>query len=192
MAEAIPQRELLRRFEEELAGVDADARRLVDGLSEAQLAWSPPDGGWSISQVYEHLATSNRSYLGPMRDAIERAEVSGRGNVERAWTPSFFGGILARSLQPSARRGLPTPKIWKPSADAPRGSLEAFLATQRTIAELLGKAHGIDLVGTRVSSPVSRFIRMNLGDAFQVLLIHDRRHLGQIERILGRETFPRA
>lgn len=192
MAEAIPQRELLRRFEEELASVDAEARRLADGINEAQLAWSPPDGGWSISQVFEHLATSNRSYLGPMLAAIERAEGSGRGNLERSWTPSFFGGMLARSLQPSARRGLPTPKVWKPSHEARPGALEAFLATQQTMGALLGKAHGIDLVGTRVSSPVSRFVRMNLGDAFQVLLIHDRRHLGQIARILARETFPRS
>jgi hypothetical protein len=37
---------------------------------------------------------------------------------------------------------------------------------------------------------VSRFIRLNLGDAFMILVVHSRRHLGQIARILARENFP--
>jgi hypothetical protein len=50
----------------------------------------------------------------------------------------------------------------------------------------------VDLVAARLSSPASRLIRMNLGDAFRILVVHGRRHLGQIERVLARDAFPRA
>jgi hypothetical protein len=43
------------------------------------------------------------------------------------------------------------------------------------------EADGHDL-GVGFSSPVSPLIRLNLGDAFRVLVVHCHRHLGQVER----------
>jgi hypothetical protein len=184
------QDELLRHCMDEVVAIDAEAQRLTGGLAEGQLQWNPPDGGWSIAQVFDHLATSNGSYFGPMRSAMERARAAGAGRPDRPWRSSFLGGVLIRSLRPSARRALPTPHSWRPGRAQRTDPLEAFLATQGTLAELLREAKEIDLVDTRLSSPVSRLIRLNLGDAFMILVVHDRRHLGQIARILARESFP--
>jgi len=41
-----------------------------------------------------------------------------------------------------------------------------------------------------LSSPISRLIRLNLGDCFAILVAHARRHLGQIERIKTHAEFP--
>lgn len=187
---SMAQEALLRQCADEVVAIDAEARRLAAPLSETQLQWNPPGGGWSIAQVFDHLATANGSYFGPMAAAIQRAKTAGKARRKRDWRPSFFGGLLIRSLEPSARRGMPSPRVWRPAKEQRAGALEAFLATQGTLAELLREAAGIDLVGVRISSPVSRFIRLNLGDAFKVLVVHDRRHLGQIERVLAQEGFP--
>lgn len=184
------QDDLQRECEDEVAWIDAEVRRLTEGRPEDQLRWNPSDGCWSISQVFDHLTAANGSYFGPVRGAIDRAQALGKVRRAQRWKPSFFGAMLVRSLQPSTTRGLPSPKMWRPGSSQRPGAVQAFLATQTTLAELLREARGIDLLETRLSSPVSRFIRLNLGDAFKVLTVHSRRHLGQVERILARDAFP--
>jgi uncharacterized damage-inducible protein DinB len=185
---AVRQQELLTQCAADVERVDAEARRLTAGLSEAQLQWNPPDGGWSVAQVFAHLVKANASYFDRMRAAI--AAGPRRETDDASWRPTVFGGLLYRSLEPSNRRGAPSPKMWRPASHPPADTLDNFLATQATLAGLIRDAAGVDLVRTRLSSPVSRLIRVNLGDALRVLVVHDWRHLGQVERVLARPGFP--
>lgn len=187
----IAQDDLLERCERELAKVDEEAGRLAGELSEEQLRWSPPDGGWSVAQVFAHLAIANGSYLEGIRTAIARERQSGARRQRETWKPTFFGGLLIRSQESSSRRSMPSPRLWRPSAVQPTGALEAFLDSQRAVASLVREARGIDLMRARLLSPVSRLIRLNVGDAFSVLAAHDWRHLGQVRRILALPGFPR-
>ena len=188
----MPQSELLRDCRSQLERVDARARELTGSLTEDQMRWTPPDGGWGIAQVFAHLVASNGSYLPRLRDAFTKQRRAGTGSGERLWKPTFFGRMLIRSLDPRSQRRMPSPAGWRPRSDRPSGTLEAFLACQREIAELTEAATEVDLVRTRVSSPVSRLIRLNAGDAFRIFVVHDWRHLGQIERLTGRPGFPSA
>ena len=184
----IPQEQLLRDSEEELERIDAEARRIAGGLSPEQLQWQPPDGGWSAAQVLAHLATANGSYVEPLRRAIDADRASGRPATHTAWTPSFFGGMLIRSMDPANTRRMPSPRIWRPTVVQPAGALDDFLESQRVIRELVRSAHGIDLVRARLSSPVSRFIRVNAGDVIRIFVAHAWRHLGQMRRVIERRV----
>jgi hypothetical protein len=50
------------------------AARLVQqhaaGLTEAELDWLPPDGGWPLRRVLHHLARSERLYAGSLDEAL--------------------------------------------------------------------------------------------------------------------------
>lgn len=63
---------------------------------------------------------------------------------------------------------------------------------QEDLGHLLTEASGIDWRGVRMRSPVTRLVRMNLGDALTVLVVQAERHAAQIERVkkatLGNET----
>lgn len=189
--EAIAQDDLLAECERELAKVNEETRRLAGQLSEEQLRWPPPDGGWSVAQVFAHLAITNRSYLEGIHAAVARQRESGAPRRRATWKPTFFGRLLIRSLQPSSRRSMPSPRVWRPGREQPTGSIEAFLESQAAIASLVREAGGIDLTRARLSSPVSRLIRLNVGDAFRVFVVHDWRHLGQVGRIMAHPEFPR-
>jgi hypothetical protein len=67
--------------------------------------------------------------------------------------------------------------------------LERYLEQLRAIRR---EAAGLDLRRTRVVSPVTRLVRMNVGDALALLLTHERRHLGQIGRVRESAGFPAA
>jgi hypothetical protein len=61
--------------------------------------------------------------------------------------------------------------------------VEAFLQMQQEIARLLREGADLDWRSIRISSPVNRLVRLNLGDAYVVLVIHTQRHLNQVARI---------
>ena len=55
----------------ELDRVEPRTRVAVTGLHEAKFRELPPDGGWSVAQVFEHLCRSNLCYLdGPLTSAV--------------------------------------------------------------------------------------------------------------------------
>lgn len=170
---------MLAQLASELDRVEPRTRVAVTGLPEARFREIPPDGGWSVEQVFEHLCISNLSYLdGPLPPAVERAVR--RGAWSGAWRPSLVGGWLTRTLMEGSKN-VPTPRPYRVTA-APRPNVvDEFLATMRRTRELMERADGHDLrVG--LASPVSPLIRMNLGDAFRVLVVHAHRHLAQVER----------
>jgi hypothetical protein len=55
---------------------------------------------------------------------------------------------------------------------------------------LIERARPLEWRRLRIASPLSRLIRLNLGDCFMVGVAHARRHLGQIERIRAQPGFP--
>ena len=186
----IAQAELLRRSASEIEAIRTEAQRLTGSLTSAQLRWAPPEGGWSVAQVLDHVVTASSSYFERMQGAAAGGRMrSGEG---RPWKPSFFGGMLIRSLEPANRKKYPSPKVWRPEQRDLPDALPAFLEAHRTLAGIVSSAAEVDLVRTRLSSPVSRLIRLNLGDAIRVLIVHAQRHLGQAERLIARPDFPGA
>lgn len=151
----------------------------LEHVDRAALDWQPPEGGWSAGQVLEHLCVANDSYLAELRTLLSRSEPAAHNGGDPMWRPSFAGRLLARSME--SPRKLPAPKIWRP-APAPRPNVIAeFLARQREIHALIRRSMGTEWRRVRMASPVSSFIRMNIGDAFTVLVRHAERHFRQID-----------
>lgn len=168
---------LLSALAPRLARLEPRTRALVSGLTPAQLGATPPGGGWSVAQVLEHLCLGNEAYAGPLAAAIAKAKE--RGGVARPHRSSFFGGLLARAVSESNTGRLPTTPKMVPLAVRDH-VLDAFLATLTRIEALAREADGADL-RTGMWSPLAP-IRLNVGDAFLVLVGHCERHLGQAER----------
>ena len=162
-----------------MQALDARAAEL-EQVDRAALDWQPPQGGWSAGQVLEHLCVANDSYLVELRKLLSRSTSAATRNVGDAmWRPSFAGRLLVRSME--SPRKLPAPKAWRP-APAPRPNVIAeFLARQREIEALIERSMGNEWQRMRMASPVAAFIRMNVGDAFTVLVRHAERHFRQID-----------
>lgn len=173
----MPQDEYARALRQELRAVDAQLAAAAAAATPEERAWTPPDGGWSVDRVLEHLVVSNASYLPLIEGMIATAP---RVSADTVWRSSLLGGLLVRSLR-SPRRA-PAPRIWRPAA-APRPRLLEELRSQHAALErLLDAADGADWRRARTRSPASALVRLNLGDCFGVLVAHAARHLGQIER----------
>lgn len=163
----------------------AEIRALRDQLAYLQQGWRPPDGGWSIAQVFEHLLMSDRSYLPEMRRMVESGS---KGDAP--WQPTLFGGLLARSLAPGKTRKLPAPRAWRPAPEPRAHVIDEYIELREELVALIERARGVDLRRNMMRSPAASLIRLNLGDAFQILVVHTQRHLQQIARIRKHPDFP--
>ena len=159
-----------------LAALTPRTQAVITGLSPAQLATRPPAGGWSIGEVLEHLVRGNGAYL----DRIPVVAAAARSRTARPYAPSFFGRLLLGAIAESNPRRLPAPRKVQPltvRADV----TAAFLGTLERTAVLARETDGADL-RARFWSPIAP-IPLHLGDAFDIVVTHAERHLGQAERV---------
>jgi hypothetical protein len=169
----------LRSVLADLDRLEPRARELVLGLDDATFRRVPPDGGWSIAQVFEHLCIADASYLDDcLPAAIERAKAR-RGGTR--WRSTWIGAWLRKTL---ARRDnkLPAPKPYRVGTDVRPDVVEAWLSGVRRLRELVVAADGLDL-NVKLRSPVAWFVRLTLGDALAIPVVHGHRHLDQVARI---------
>ena len=163
----------------ELDRIEPRTRVAVTGLPESKFREVPPDGGWSVAQVFEHLCIVTASYLdGPLPAALAKARE--RGPSSRPWKPSFVGGWLTKSMSEGGKP-MPSPAPWRVGPVARERAVDEFLALIARLRTALIEADAGDL-GVGVTSPASPIIRMNLGDALRLCVVHCHRHLAQAER----------
>jgi hypothetical protein len=155
---------------------------LARPLDPEQLVRRPPNGGWSVGHVLEHLCVTSELYEAPIRNLLRSARPDAAAPL-RPWKPTLIGRFTVNMFERPTR--MPTPKRMAPAASPRGGVVESFLAHQRTLAQMLGDANGFDWRRLRLSSPViSLPIRFNLGDVFSILVVHAERHTRQMERIV--------
>ena len=168
---------MLAQLMPELERIEPRARAAVAGLPASKFIEKPPDGGWSIAETFEHLCRANLSYLdGPLPGAIEKA----RARAPKPWRPSLTGRLLAGTMLEGGKP-VPTARAWRVTGEPRPNVVDAFLATVERVRAAMLEADGHDL-GVSFPSPLVSLVRLNLGDAFRVLVMHCHRHLAQVER----------
>jgi hypothetical protein len=180
----------LEDYRRQIEAVNDDARDLLAGLSEAQVNWRPTAAHWSIAECLDHLTVTNREMMERIEAAIKEARsrgLTGRGPFRYG----MVGNMIVRSMEPPVKMKFKAPKIFKPRADQ---SLEAvsqdFFAVQDELRRLIEEANGINLSRVKITSPVTKLIKLSLGQSFGLLATHERRHLWQARQIREHPAFP--
>ncbi len=185
----------LDEYLRQVRDLENDARQLTRGLSPRQFNWSPEAGRWSIAECLVHLNAVAEPYCEAIAKAIEtgreRAVVAG-GPVQYSWLERW----MIRSLEPPPKRRLPAPSIFRPTAKHNQHSLadvlDEFVGLKQRFADLLGEANGLNVGKIKVTSPVSKLMRLRLGAAFAFLASHERRHLWQAHQVRESAAFPES
>lgn len=174
----------------QLEAINEDARDLIADLSETQFNWTPAPGQWSIGECLDHLNVTNRELIKPLHEAIKDAHARGRtfqGPFRHGWLVNKF----VRSMEPPVKRKFKAPAIFRPR---PQMSLievsREFFAVQDEVLQLIEEANGIHLARVKIASPVSRFLKYSVGQAFDLIATHERRHLWQAREVKAQRSFP--
>ena len=181
------QRDLQENLHQRTLATRHELARLVRPLDGERLHRRPPDGGWSVGQVLEHLCISVEIYEPGFQTMLRSARGDAAAAL-REWKPAIFGRMLVYSL--TAPRKLPAPKGMAPAVTPRGGVLEAFLGHHSTLATRIQDTGRFDWRAAHMASPVvprvlQPLARLNLGDVLSVFVVHAERHARQIERVIA-------
>jgi hypothetical protein len=178
------QHELHQALKSEALANHRRVSELARPLDPERLVRRPTPPGWSVGEVLEHLCIADELYHKPLTALVTTARPDA-GAPAREWRPSIFGKLIAGAL---ARPGkMKAPGRFKPGASPRNGVVEDFLARDSRLIAMMDDAASLDWRALRMSSPALPvpIIRLNLGDVFKIHVVHVRRHLGQMERVVN-------
>jgi hypothetical protein len=182
----------LEGYREQFEAVKRDAEGLLAGLSDAQFNWRPAPGAWSIAECLAHLSVTGQFYLPRIDRSIREAREAGRtgrGPFRYGPLQRFF----VRGIEPPAKLKFKAPKIFTPMPEHLLSVITpAFMNLQDQLIERLHDARGLHLSRIKLASPVSRLLRISLGQVFPFIAAHERRHLWQARRVRDDSGFPSA
>ena len=182
----------LEGYREQFEAVKRDASGLVEGLSEAQFNWRPSPGAWSIAECLAHLNVTGQFFLPRIDRRTREARADGMLS-EGPFRYGLLARVLVRGMEPPAKLKFKAPKIFQPMSEHLSAVIvPAFMSLQDQLVERLGAARGVDLGRVKVTSPVSRLVKISLGQVFPFIAAHERRHLWQARRVREDTNFPVA
>jgi hypothetical protein len=181
------QRDLQKSLRERTLATCQELARLVRPLDPERLHRRPPDGGWSVGHVLEHLCVSVEIYESGLDAMLRTARIDAAAAL-REWKPTLFGRMLVYSL--GAPRKLPAPKGIAPAVTPRAGVLETFLGMHSALATRIEDTGRFDWRSAHMASPVVPRVmrplaRLNIGDVYSVFVVHAERHAKQIERVVA-------
>jgi hypothetical protein len=176
-------KDVIEKFLSEAPHLKTAVSNVFGELNEDQLNRKLSPDKWSIGECIDHLVISHDQYLKNIRKIeFERIEP---GNDSKPYKHTIFGNILVNSVSPEATRKVKTFKVFKPIHKLIAiGVVDDYHRSLDELIEVARKFEGYDLIKIKISSPISSFIRLNLGDAFMIHLNHDRRHIDQANKVL--------
>jgi hypothetical protein len=172
------------------ATIASDAQTVFGGLTKEQLNWKPAPERWSVAQCFDHLMTSNSGYL-PIIDSVVNGHKKSSVWQKLPLLPGLWGKMLIKSLDPKQARKIKAPKKFQPAQSDVSGSIiNDFSAQQRQLIEKIKATENLDLERIVITSPVASFVAYSLMDAYRIIVVHERRHFQQAQRVTEENGFP--
>jgi len=188
-----PQNPALDRWKQEAQAIARTFEELWSGASEEQRRWKQNAKSWSIAECIDHLRATNAAYRINLESAIAGAKRKG-GRPQKPYAPGRLAHWLHGQLDPErSKRRLPAPGVFRPTMDRSDPEvLHRFLEEQQEVLRLLADAEEIDLNRSKLASPATPLLRLSVGEAFEAIVLHERRHLLQAQNLLKKAGFPGA
>lgn len=180
----------LQEYVRQIEAVNEDARDLLKDLSEERFNWQPAPGHWSIAECLDHLVVTGRELSKSINEAI--ADARSRGLLGRGpFHHGMIGNMIVRSMEPPAKMKFKAPKIFRPREGQSLAEVTRdFFTAQDEVLRLIREANGLNLARVKVTSPVYKLMKLSLGQAFNLVATHERRHLWQARQVKTHPAFP--
>jgi len=175
----------VKELKDQLDAAERDAQALVAGLAEERGGWRAETGSWSVAECLDHLATTNRVYLGAMKGSAIRGREQGRLRRGPA-LPGLIGRWFVSTMEPPVKAPfrMKAPRIVAPRSAPPlANAFTSFLTSQDEARAFLLEYADLDLAAVRFPNPFLRGIRFSLATGLHVIAAHERRHLWQAWRV---------
>jgi hypothetical protein len=182
MAESDP----IPRWKENVAELSRTFGDLWRDLTEEQRRWKEGSKVWSVAECIDHVRATNAAYRPNLARAIEEAK--GGGSPQEPYRVGRIARWFHAQIDPERnKRKVRAPGVFRPIMHSSDPTvLQRFLEEQREVERLLDEAHGVNLNRSKLSSPATKLLRLSIGEVFETIVLHERRHLQQARRVAAR------
>ena len=171
---------------------DEQHKRIEDtfnGLSVDQLSWAPDEKTWSVGHCLFHIWLTNDKYLVEVLKVIREGKY--QAPAEQEYQANGIGRRFIAKIGPVGGQNTPVPKALKPDKrTVPANILQLIVDQLAALDEFVQDSARVDMIRTKMRSPVMPLVKLQLGDVFMALAEHNERHLRQAERITNLAGFP--
>jgi hypothetical protein len=180
----IPELSDIEELKSQLEAAERDAQALVADLTEELGGWRSNASSWSVAECLDHLASTNRVYLGAMKQPAIHAREQGRTRRGPA-APGLLGRWFVGKMEPPVKAfRVKSPRSVEPRYALPLSdAFASFAASQDDVRAFLSAYADLDLAAVRFPNPFVRGIRFSLATGLHVITAHERRHLWQAWRV---------
>jgi len=168
----------------ELEKISEITKQIFGDLSPEQLNWKPSAESWSVGQCFEHLIVTNNLYFPNIQKVIDGKH---RNNFfsKIPFSTDLIAVLMKNALNPEQKRKMKTFKIFEPLASNVSPTIiEDFAENNRKLIEKIEACKEFDLHKIKIAEPLSVALNLRLDDAFEILIMHEKRHFKQAERVL--------
>lgn len=152
-------------------------------MDHAVLTNRPNAESWSAAECLAHLNLSVDPYFALWKKVLKGAPNAG----EDTYRLDFWGRILVWTLEPPPKFRFPAPAPFRPvNVEQPQLIVPEFLKRQAAILQILDDASGLVSGKVKIVSPFNKHVRYSVWSSFCVTASHERRHLWQAERAVGK------
>ncbi|HUF03475.1 MAG TPA: DinB family protein [Aridibacter sp.] len=175
---------------ERVCEVTSDARDAFGQMTGDQLNWKPGPDKWSVAQCIDHLITTNRSYF-EMIEKVVGGELQPNLWSRIPFWSGLVGYLIRRAVEPGSTRKVKTFPVFEPSqSDVPDTVVEDFAQCQERLMSYIRQTDHLDRDKVKLVSPVSDKVPLSLANAFEIIVIHERRHFQQAVAMTESDGFP--
>jgi hypothetical protein len=170
-------------------------RKQLSRLSDIQLTWKPTESTWSIKEIFAHL----NEYAAFYHPAFSKKIAATRFREPRLnFISSPLGKSAWKSMQlgqlKNVKRKFNAARSYNPTfqKELVKGDdVSIFEAFQNELLSILDSAKQVNIQRAKVSTSISKFVRLRLGDAFLFVIYHNQRHIQQAVNLMSHRAFPK-
>jgi hypothetical protein len=174
-----------------LEAAKTTVRELTEGLTDEQFNWRVEEGSWSIGECIDHLYEAGSKMVSPFNEKIEAGRqkgLTGTGPFKYGFLGNWFVNQSSDNVTPKKGR-IKTPALYAPGSDLKLDELvPKFITLQDDLIATVQSANGLDLKKIKAASPALKIIVLSMGQWFNLVTSHQRRHFDQAQRV--KDQFP--
>ncbi|MCL6493290.1 MAG: DinB family protein [Ignavibacterium sp.] len=160
-------------------------------LSDDQLNWKPAENLWSIAECIEHLSITNQLYFDKIEKQFSERQIA-CNDEETTVKHRFFGKLIIKTVDPSNIKKTKTFSVFQPSKSfITKDSITKLTEVQKSLVNLISSSVNLNTNEYSMSSPASKFVKENFSDVIEIIRLHNKRHLIQIQKLLTNDYFPK-
>lgn len=150
-------------------------------LSNSQLNYKKHTQTWSVLECIEHLNMYGDYYLPQLEKSISNSKFK----KDEFFKTGVFGNYFTKLMEPkSGKKKMKTHKDKNPIGNhLSKQVIEEFISQQNETLKLLEWARSVSLNKNKTSISISKLIKLKLGDTFNFVIAHNKRHLEQANNI---------